>query len=382
MQVSYYNYYLDNFSEKSYGLIYNAKTGSILKIEDRDIWDSIQHGTILELSADAVDMLRRYGICVESHENELDDIRQRYEKRIYGDDELYVTLLPTEGCNFACPYCFVYEKQNRDMQEEIYDLILKFIVSHCREKKTKIIYINWFGGEPTLFTDRIVKFMNEVKSKLQNVEIYSSITTNGYLLDISSFSELLKSGVKYFQVTIDGTKEVHDASRYLRNHEGTYDVIMKNLEDISALPHDVIFNMDIRSNFRKSTFASVNDFLDVYIKKFGNDPRFHAYCRPVYYYETKDGEIDSMVSDLYSLEEGIEKQNMLSEKIVRFSAEKIAHRIFDPLPQPTDYWCNAEAHNHAIVGPEGELYICDTMTGEKYVKGNIKTMMQLKESLL
>lgn len=214
--------------------------------------------------------------------------------------------------------------------------------------------------------------MNEVKSKLQNVEIYSSITTNGYLLDISSFSELLKSGVKYFQVTIDGTKEVHDASRYLRNHEGTYDVIMKNLEDISALPHDVIFNMDIRSNFRKSTFASVNDFLDVYIKKFGNDPRFHAYCRPVYYYETKDGEIDSMVSDLYSLEEGIEKQNMLSEKIVRFSAEKIAHRIFDPLPQPTDYWCNAEAHNHAIVGPEGELYICDTMTGEKYVKGNIK----------
>jgi uncharacterized protein len=380
MIASYYNYYLDKFREKGYGLVYNSNWGSILKIDNEELWDCLRNNRINELESDVQSLLEKYGLCTESFDTELTGVRTRYEKHIYDNQQLYLTLLPTEACNFACPYCFVYEKKACFMDAEMYHIILDLILKHCQEEGTKTIYINWFGGEPTLCLNDIVDFMNELKSRLDSdIEVFSSVTTNGYLLNVDAFLKLQKCGVEYFQVTIDGTREVHNSSRYLRDGQGTYDIIMKNLEDISALPSEYTFSMDIRSNFRKSTFESVNSFLDIFKSKFGGDSRFHAYCRPVYYFETKDHEIDSMRDDLFNLEEGISHQGMLAEKVVGFFDDKIEHRIFDPLPQPTECWCNAELKNHAIIGPAGEIYICDTLTGEENICGNIRTLKNFSD---
>jgi len=60
----------------------------------------------------------------------------------------------------------------------------------------------------------------------------NSIITNGYLLTDSN-ARMLSSvaGVTTVQVTIDGTKDIHDKRRTLEGGQGTYDVIMQNIKD-------------------------------------------------------------------------------------------------------------------------------------------------------
>ena len=64
---------------------------------------------------------------------------------------LYLTLVPTLDCNFACPYCYQREAHNQYyMSEELKHGILNFIKKECLAKKIKRVETTWFGGEPTL----------------------------------------------------------------------------------------------------------------------------------------------------------------------------------------------------------------------------------------
>ncbi len=121
----------------------------------------------------------------------------------------------------------------------------------------------------------------------------------------------------------------------MRGGKGTFDVIWHNIENILTIPKDIDFHLDIRCNFRKSTIQSVHSLID-FCASTGlfQDTRLNLYCRPVYYYETKSNDIE-------------------------------------PLPQPTGCWCNAEKHFHLIVSSRGEIYACDTLTGEEYALDNV-----------
>ena len=120
MKASHYNFYLDLFKDKSHGVIYNTNSGAVLMIRDRNIWNflTLEEGPL----PDEEDLLPLVdaGVCVESFEEEFGRIRARYEHAVYHSDTLHITILPTEACNFACPYCFVGEKTPTFMSNEVY----------------------------------------------------------------------------------------------------------------------------------------------------------------------------------------------------------------------------------------------------------------------
>lgn len=234
--------------------------------------------------------------------------------------------------------------------------------------------LNWFGGEPTLCNTQICEFMTKLSElgSRRGITIGSAITTNGYLLTKDVFITLFKAGVKNFQVTVDGTSDAHNQGRHLKSGGGTYDVIMKNLSEIHLLDNVYDFNMDIRCNFTRRTIKAVEEYIDVFMEQFGSDRRFKIYCRPVYEYETKDNDISSMAGDILSLEEGIAQQNRFAEKIESLRSDNNKRRMVDPLPQPTPCWCNAEVENHIILGADGSVYICDTLTGHDHAIGSLK----------
>lgn len=146
---------------------------------------------------------------------------------------------------------------------------------------------------------------------------------------------------------------------------------MKNLTEIAHIPMEKKFNLDVRCNFTKKSVKSVEIFIDTYFNAFGHDGRFKIYCRPVYYYDTISNEIDTMKSELFSLTEGIEMQNYLALCIQSKTQQEANRRLVNPLPFPTSCWCNAEMLNHYIVGPMGEIYVCDTLTGGENTFGTI-----------
>lgn len=154
-------------------------------------------------------------------------------------------IMPTEGCNFRCPYC--YENHLPiTMTRHLFEQILSYISNQCL--KYDNVIISWFGGEPTLCADNVIEACSTIK-KLQEkygFQYQSDMTTNGYLLNEKLFYELYVVGVTRYQITIDGRN--HDKTRPHVSGKGTLDVIMKNIATLRKLPQDIKFKIIIRHN--------------------------------------------------------------------------------------------------------------------------------------
>lgn len=182
---------------------------------------------------------------------------------------LLLTILPTEGCNFRCPYC--YETHTPTiMSEEILSKIHQYIREQVPKFKT--VRISWFGGEPTLCKDIILQTSSLVQSlqKEYHFTYGADMVTNGYLLDVDSFKEYYKGGITHYQITLDGWN--HDKTRPHVTGKATLEKIISNLKSISMLSEEYKFSIILRHNI----LAEDRDYswYDYLYKLFGNDKRF------------------------------------------------------------------------------------------------------------
>ena len=85
-------------------------------------------------------------------EEELD--HALHQVRSLLDNIFMVTLMPTEGCNFRCPYC--YEDHHAvSMTRDTLDRIEEYITAQA--PRYKQVILAWFGGEPTLCKDTVLR---------------------------------------------------------------------------------------------------------------------------------------------------------------------------------------------------------------------------------
>lgn len=112
-------------------------------------------------------------------EEELD--HALHQVRSLLDNIFMVTLMPTEGCNFRCPYC--YEDHHAvSMTRDTLDRIEEYITAQA--PRYKQVILAWFGGEPTLCKDTVLEVSNIVQNlqKQYGFHYAANMTTNGYLL--------------------------------------------------------------------------------------------------------------------------------------------------------------------------------------------------------
>jgi len=193
------------------------------------------------------------------------------------DDALLLTIMPTEGCNFRCPYCYEDHKPI-SMSRDLLNQIQKYITE--RAPSFQYINIAWFGGEPTLCKDTILE-TNEMLQSLQakcSFTFSSSMTTNGYLLGVEDFKAYYRTGINGYQITLDGWD--HDKTRPHVTGRGTLQRILENLTAISTLPQEeFVFHIVLRRNILPDD--EDYSWYDHLNKLFGKDPRFSVLVRPV-----------------------------------------------------------------------------------------------------
>ncbi|WP_166308743.1 radical SAM protein [Bradyrhizobium sp. 2S1] len=143
---------------------------------------------------------------------------------------LGLTIFPTEKCNFRCLYC--YETfPNIRMSDAVASALTKLIFN--RRSDLDALSIRWFGGEPLLEASRVIELSTFAKKVAveNDIDFWSGITTNGFLLTYPLFVNLLEAGICHFQVSLDGMKTEHDATRRGHTDRGTFDRIIRNLLD-------------------------------------------------------------------------------------------------------------------------------------------------------
>lgn len=136
-------------------------------------------------------------------------------------------------CNMNCQYCFYSDvSKQRDnyskgvMKKETVDHLVKKAMEDALE-----ITFAFQGGEPTVAgINYFIYFMNCVEQYQTNHIIHYAIQTNGY--------ELNEKWISLFQkyhflvgISLDGNQFIHNQLR-LKNHQPTFDMILKHIHDI------------------------------------------------------------------------------------------------------------------------------------------------------
>lgn len=180
-------------------------------------------------------------------------------------------LLPTERCNFRCTYCYEDFALGR-MSKETQSGIEKFIAARVPDLTS--LQLSWFGGEPLVAKDivlRIAGFAHRL-CEAHDVNFSGGLTTNAYFLEKSLLEELLSVRQNFFQITLDGYGDVHDAVRKQAGGKGSFWKIWKNLLDARSVKSH--FNIQLRIHVRRDNIDTLPLLMTELGKNFADDERF------------------------------------------------------------------------------------------------------------
>lgn len=276
-----------------------------------------------------------------------------YQKTCQSTDKLHVIILPTYQCNFRCSYC--YENfLDVTMDENTQDEVCRFIEKQLY--KYNSLEISWFGGEPLLAFDVILRMSEKLQKicKTQKKPYQADITTNGYLLTNEVFSKLLRCNIRVYQVTIDGLANTHNKYRHLINGDQTYETIMNNLISIRDNVKSTMFKIVIRTNLTKELTASINDHFIHIEKTFLNDARFKHVCRIAFSYNN-----DPIKDELLNTENLINSSfSNLPQSIINEDNRDFFIESFRDFITGTAFVCYAGKTSSIVIDPEGKLMKC------------------------
>lgn len=185
-----------------------------------------------------------------------------------------LTVCPTMGCNFDCPYCFEDHGRGK-MSQEVQDDVMALAERMIDAAGVKSVHVTWFGGEPLLACDVIDALSKRLIALTQERggEYRASIITNGYLLTQDVADMLKEHKVDSLQITIDGLGASHDATRHLRGGGPTFERIVDNLRNVKIAGH-----VNIRHNVHEGNRDQMDElsaFVEQLAKESGNDLSYY-----------------------------------------------------------------------------------------------------------
>lgn len=144
-----------------------------------------------------------------------------------------IMLNATNECNFACPYCFTTPNPMRMSVDTAKAVILWSLDHHNPDLGT--LHINWFGGEPTLEYESLIKPI--VKWSYENdFKVDFGMTSNCSLLT-EEMLEFFKEYKISILCSIDGVPEVQNLNRPLKNGGASWPLLKRNFDKLIKYPY-------------------------------------------------------------------------------------------------------------------------------------------------
>lgn len=171
-----------------------------------------------------------------------------------------LTICPTMGCNFDCPYCFENHRAGK-MTAEVQDDVVVLAERMLDVSPRKTLAVTWFGGEPLLAPDVIEALSGRLMAlcEAKGAEYGAGIITNGYLLTQENADLLATCKVKKAQITLDGVGEDHDKTRHLAGGGATFGRITDNLRQVK-----IDFPVSLRHNVHAGNVGEV-EMLEAFV---------------------------------------------------------------------------------------------------------------------
>jgi uncharacterized protein len=148
------------------------------------------------------------------------------------------------------------------MSDETVNSLNKHIQDLVVQQKAHSLLIDWFGGEPMMYYDEVIRKVSEFSRQIISdhaVNFKQHITTNASLLNETHIREMRDSGFTFFQIPIDGNEQRHNRIKCFPDKSGSYRKVIDNVNLIADLIPNVF--ICLRINYDKQTLKNIKDVL-------------------------------------------------------------------------------------------------------------------------
>lgn len=180
------------------------------------------------LDDDSLSALREMGYLVETDTL----VENQMESYLINRTKLFISVELNLSCNLRCPYCYQAGTHNgKCVDDRVLEKIVDYANAVYQKDPFSDLFLKILGGEPTLVWQKfekiygdLLRFCNE-----KGVKMHLLVDTNGTmindLLTLSGYASLL------FTIPLTA-KECHDDVRKDAKGNGTYDLIIENINII------------------------------------------------------------------------------------------------------------------------------------------------------
>lgn len=244
-------------------MLFHGYTGAI-DIIDESIVLQLKDNNVKAFSDETTRILRKRGYITNKTKEEEIEYVERIAHALHKKDKLLYksfTWIVTYNCNFRCPYCFE-KRENKDSLHQIVftkarvDQTFAAMNEIESRKKLQNPIITLYGGEPLLKENKEIVTYIVQEGKKRGYKFHA--ITNGY--DLDSYLDLMAPDlICLLQITIDGTKNIHNRRRKHFEDPNTFDKIIFNIGLI--FQHELNVDIHIRVNIDSS---NLEDFKTLY----------------------------------------------------------------------------------------------------------------------
>lgn len=329
-----------------FGLFYNAMSDKFIILKSK-AYDTMANSDVALLQQrDAVlySQLLEVGGIVDIDVDEVQQVRDLIHHVDDDDTIFHLHVNPTVDCNFRCWYCYENHVKGSKMSNDTCEAVKKLIDNIISQYvNLKVFQLSFFGGEPFLFFNGIARPLIEYANNVcmhKGIELQVNFTTNGYLLS-NNMIKLFENMNVNFQITLDGAKEQHDKTRFMKNGNGSFDRIVRNIKILANGGHFVI----ARINYTIANIASISDIIDSFddVKKENR--------RNIQFDFQRVWQDEGMADDENAINETILKYISLVRRKGFVSSNS---RIIDNLRNS----CYGDKKNYVLVNFDGNIFNC------------------------
>ncbi len=258
----------------------------------------------------------------------------------------HLVILPTEGCNLRCIYCYQGHTP-ATMSRETRAAVKRLIARLVHEEGAPWLHLEWYGGEPLAawpVLEEISSYGRGVADEA-GIGFSMSMTTNGTLLDPERFARLAELGCTDYQITLDGPGPEHDLRRVTASGRGSFARVWRALLTMKASRAQ--FRTVVRLGFDRGNREAIRRWIPELAREFAGDDRFEFYGRQISY--PGHGELECSAA---------EGRRFAAELAAELGAAGL--RVVDMRREsrPGGLGCYAGRPNAVMIGADGTLHKC------------------------
>jgi len=315
------------------------------------------------------------GFLIRNNANELNTIRKKHKGEFERKD-YSVTILPTLDCNYNCWYCVQEHLEKSKMSLNTIEKVKKHIKYMVEYGKIKTLSIEWFGGEPFMYYDDVIKPINRYAIEIckdHNIPFFSSSTTNGYYLTSDIHNSIIESRIFSYQITLDGIRDKHNKVKFMPNSdESAFDRTLNNINALLTKSPKIILKLRLNytgDNLDETIVDQVNSIIE---KK--NRNRIYVLLRKVWQEKPSKKRINIVYKLLESFEKNgykTSQDDLVSNFITCYAERKYYNTI---RPDGTIIKCTANDDLYR----KDPLGVISTSGNIKWKKGFLKNYYKIR----